>query len=340
MPALHPDEVLTATGAAAGALPVCEHYAGNEKKLAKALALQQSRHGDFDVTIDLEDGAVAGQEKETVAAQVALVNQFFSDPANHVRRPDGSACRFGCRVHPFDHPSFADDVHALAHGLQYPLAYLTLPKPAHLAEAKQAIAHAAQVFQSAGKPLPPIQVMIETHGALRDVFALAELPEVHMISFGQMDFTSAHNGAIPASAMRSPGQFDHVLMRRAKVELSAACHAASITPTHGPTVDYNDVEQTRSDAQRAKDFGFLRMWSIHPAQIEPIVSVFAPGQDEIEEAANLLLAAQAADWGPIAFGGKLHDRASYRYFWSLLKKAHNMNRSIPAQATESFFNHL
>ncbi len=108
MPALHPDEVLAATGAVAGALPVCEHYAGNEKKLAKALALQQSRHGDFDVTIDLEDGAVAGQEKETVAAQVALVNQFFSDPANHVRRPDGSACRFGCRVHPFDHPSLAD----------------------------------------------------------------------------------------------------------------------------------------------------------------------------------------------------------------------------------------
>jgi citrate lyase subunit beta/citryl-CoA lyase len=47
------------------------------------------------------------------------------------------------------------------------------------------------------------------------------------LSFGQMDFTSSHRGAIPAKAMQSPGQFDHPLLRRAKVEISAACHTHS-----------------------------------------------------------------------------------------------------------------
>ena len=30
--------------------------------------------------------------------------------------------------------------------------------------------------------------------------------------------------------------------------------------------------------------------------------------DEVADAANILLAAQAADWGPIQYAGELHDR--------------------------------
>ena len=38
------------------------------------------------------------------------------------------------------------------------------------------------------------------------------------------------------------------------------------------------------------------MWSIHPSQIEPIVRAFAPHPGEIDEAAAVLSAAQAAEF--------------------------------------------
>ena len=36
---------------------------------------------------------------------------------------------------------------------------------------------------------------------------IAATPWVQVLDFGLMDFVSGHHGAIPASAMRSPGQF-------------------------------------------------------------------------------------------------------------------------------------
>ena len=35
----------------------------------------------------------------------------------------------------------------------------------------------------------------------------------------------------------------------------------------------------------------------------------------------ILTAAHEAEWGPIQFEGRLHDRASFRYFWGVLLKA-------------------
>lgn len=344
MAGLHPEEVLAATGGGDAIAAACEHYAGDARKLAKALALQASRGFDFDITMDLEDGAPAGAEADAVRALVAFLNQWDTDQNGSVSASGGESIHgsgqrhaIGCRVHPRGHPAFADDLHVLAHALHVPLSYLTIPKTDGVADATAAIAHSAQTFAAAGKRLPPVQLLVETHGAVREAFGLAALPEVRFLSFGQMDFTSAHHGAISAEAMHSPGQFDHPLLRRAKVEILAACHAAGKIPTHNPTVNFADSDQTRADAQQARGMGFLRMWSIHPSQVGPIVEAFAPSGDEVEAAAALLLHAQASQWGPIAFGGKLHDRASYRYFWTLLKKARAMHRPIPQAAEAAFF---
>ncbi len=52
------------------------------------------------------------------------------------------------------------------------------------------------------------------------------------LSFGLMDFVSAHRGAIPQSAMGVAGQFAHPLVVRAKLEIAAACHGAGKVPCH------------------------------------------------------------------------------------------------------------
>ncbi len=71
----------------------------------------------------------------------------------------------------------------------------------------------------------------------------------------------------------------------------------------------------------AREFGYTRMWSIHPNQIRPIVAAFLPQAAEVEEAIAILDAAANADWAPIRHGDVLHDRASYRYFWRVLRRA-------------------
>jgi citrate lyase subunit beta/citryl-CoA lyase len=86
----------------------------------------------------------------------------------------------------------------------------------------------------------------------------------------------------------------------------------------------------RAAAQRAaREFGYTRMWSIHPSQIRPILDAFAPGERQIDEAASIVDAAIRADWAPISFNGVLHDRASYRLYWQVLERAHATGRTLP-----------
>ena len=65
-----------------------------------------------------------------------------------------------------------------------------------------------------------------------------------------MDFVSGHHGAIPGSAMKSPGQFEHPLVTRAKCEISAAALANGVIPSHNVTTELNDLETIRNDASR------------------------------------------------------------------------------------------
>jgi citrate lyase subunit beta/citryl-CoA lyase len=78
------------------------------------------------------------------------------------------------------------------------------------------------------------------------------------------------------------------------------------------------------------------MWSIHPSQIEPILRAMQPEAAEIESASAVLAAAQEADWAPIRVGDALHDRASYRYSWSILQQARAAGATLPPAATAFF----
>ena len=59
-----PAEVLHDSDATPPLIPSCEHIAGRERFMQKALSLQERSDFAFDVTLDLEDGAPAGREAE------------------------------------------------------------------------------------------------------------------------------------------------------------------------------------------------------------------------------------------------------------------------------------
>ncbi len=154
-----------------------------------------------------------------------------------------------------------------------------------------------------------------------------------------VDFVSAHGGAIPAQAMSSAGQFTHPLVVRAKLEIAAACHAHGKVPSHCVVTELTDSEALRAAATRAaQELGYTRMWSIHPGQIRPILDAFAPQEREIERASAIIETAALADWAPIRHDNQLHDRASYRYYWQVIERAHQTGRPLP-DTIQSYFLH-
>lgn len=326
---LHPAAVLYAGGKPFPALAGCEHYAGNEKLIRKALQLQHDLGpASFDITADCEDGAPAGREREHAEMIVGLLH----DAANRFDR-------LGVRIHDITHPHWREDLEIVVGGAGQHVAYIVLPKVDSAEDAAVQIAALDECRRRHDiERVIPVHILVETPRALREVWEIAALPGVESIDFGLMDFVSAHHGAIPGSAMRSPGQFDHPLIARAKCEIAAAALGSGIVPAHNVTTELHDTEVVRRDALRARqEFGFLRMWSIHPNQIQPILDAMRPGFDEVAEAAAIVIAAQDAHWGPIQHAGKLHDRASYRYYWEVLDRAHAMGVPLSPIVEQRFF---
>ncbi|MCA0328018.1 MAG: CoA ester lyase [Proteobacteria bacterium] len=322
----HPRDVLLGAQAIAGLLPVCDHYSGVEARMRKSLQLQTEMAEEFgtcvfDVTLDCEDGAPVGGEAE----HALLVTELALGAAPQAR--------VGVRVHPVDHPAFEADVAQIAGKAGPHLAHIMIPK----VESVDDVIRAEKALLSAYPLGLPLQVLIESPGAVHRAFDIAAHPRVQSLSFGLMDFVSAHAGAIPADGMGLEGQFTHPLVLRAKMEIASAAHAFGKVPSHCVVTEFSDVAAMRTAARRAaREFGYTRMWSIHPSQIRPILEAFSPDERQIETASAILLAAARADWAPISHAGALHDRASYRHFWQVLERAHATGRALPAEVAPWF----
>ncbi|MDP9897846.1 HpcH/HpaI aldolase/citrate lyase family protein [Variovorax ginsengisoli] len=323
---LHPRDVLLGAQAGAVALPVCDHYSGVEARMRKSLALQAEMAEEFgacvfDVTLDCEDGAPVGGEAEHAALVCELARAALP------------GMRVGVRVHPVDHPAFDGDMATIAGQVASRLSHLMVPKVESTADVERAVA----ALDAAGAGELPLHVLIESPRAVRHAFDIAAHPRVQSLSFGLMDFVSAHASAIPADGMGATGQFTHPLVVRAKLEIASAAHAYGKVPSHCVVTEFSDAHAMGMAARRAaREFGYLRMWSIHPSQIRPILLAFSPDEEQIHIATKIMDAAAAADWAPLSFDGTLHDRASYRHFWQILERAHATGRRLPEEARRWF----
>lgn len=324
----HPNEALFESGKSLPIIPSCEHFAGSEKLILKAFEMQKKLGPVFDITCDCEDGAETGKEVEHANMIVRVINSDANPYA-----------MAGTRIHDFSHPDWRQDIDILVPGAGEKLAYITLPKSTSYEDVKTQVEYVQKVAKEAGISREiPIHILIETHGALQDVEKIATLPWLQVLDFGLMDFVSGYQGAIPASNMRSPGQFTHRLIAAAKARVCQAAIQNHVIPCHNVTLDLKNPYQTYKDAEIARnEFGFMRMWSIYPTQIQAIVDAMKPDFTELEAAQNILLKAQDAEWGPIQYDGELHDRATYRYFWELVQRGHFSGQKLQDEVTKRFF---
>lgn len=326
---VHPNDALFSGEKPFPIIPVCEHFAGNEKMILKAMSFQEKKGPVFDITQDCEDGAQTGQEEDHAKMIVRVTNSS----ENKLRMA-------GVRIHDYTNKHWKKDVDILVPGAGENLAYITIPKPTKVEQVEEMITYIQDSANRAGiKREIPIHVLVETHGALRDAEKIAALPWMQVLDFGLMDFISGYHGAIPMSNMKSPGQFDHKVLAFSKSRVVNAAISNGVVPAHNVTLDLKNFSQTLQDAHRARyDFGFLRMWSIYPTQIDAIVEAMKPDLNEVGKAINVLQAAQDAAWGPIQFDGELHDRATYRGFWTLVQQARFAGHKLSDEANKRWFN--
>ena len=331
---MHPRDVLLGPQAARNSLAVCDHYSGVDVRMVKSLALQAELIQEFgacvmDVTLDCEDGAAAGAEKNHANMVVSLIN-------NAQTAINNIATRIAVRVHPVGHPAFDDDVQIIVGQVGSRLSHVMIPKVESLVDVQRA----AAALDAASAPRLPLHVLIESPLAVHNAFDIAAHPRVQSLSFGLMDFVSAHGGAIPAEGMGVQGQFSHPLVLRAKLEIASACHAFGKVPSHCVVTEFKDTAAVEQAALRAaRELGYTRMWSIHPDQVRPILKAFAPSEHDIEQAIRVIEAAMRAQWAPISVDKQLHDRASYRYYWQLLERAYHTGHRLPASMQAFFVTH-
>lgn len=325
---IHPNDALMNEEPTLPLIPVCEHFAGNLHTLLKAFAIQAEYGPVFDITCDCEDGAATGTEISHANMIVELLN---SEHNIHKMA--------GVRIHGFNEPVWKQEVDILLSGARDLIRYITLPKAQNATQVEIMLEYIQQASQKYSlQPSLPIHVLIETHGALGEVNKIAMMEPVEVLDFGIMDYISAHQGVITDEAMRSPLQFEHALIARAKTDIVRAAISSGCVASHNVSLAIKDYQQTYDDAHRARtQFGFLRMWSVHPVQIKAIIDAMSPNPDQLELASDVLLKAQQQNWAPIQFDGKLYDKASYRYYWQLLQQSKLSNITLRSDVQKHFF---
>jgi citrate lyase subunit beta/citryl-CoA lyase len=331
---LHRRVALIGSQGTSANLPVCDHYSGVDARMVKSLQLRADMITEFgvcvfDVTLDCEDGAPIGGEAEQALRILALANAAC---ASSTTSTHNARRRLGVRVHPVGHSAFDADVQTIVGQAAQALRYIMVPKVETVDDVIRAVSAVDAATPPTLQSCPlPIHVLIESPAAVHRVFEIAAHPRVQSLSFGLMDFVSVHGGAIPSMAMavrpvsdtHSLDQFHHPLVLRAKMEIASACHAHGKVPSHCVVTEFRDTLELKRAANTASAaLGSARMWSIHPDQIRPILEAFTPSQEEVDLASEIVVQAQSREWAPMAFRGRLHDRASYRYYWQVLERAH------------------
>ena len=188
-----------------------------------------------------------------------------------------------------------------------------------------------------------IEPLIESASAEEKVFEIARASKRLVgLVFGSYDYWASLG--MGASTYRA----DHPLISQARGRIVKAAASVGIPAiaemtTNYPTRDKSDeerraaMEEFRSDALLARDFGFAGKWTGIPDQTAMAVEIFQTPDEEIERAINeakQFLEAEASGRGATIIDGKMADRATDRLNRNTLKKAYAMGRIDEALAKE------
>jgi citrate lyase subunit beta/citryl-CoA lyase len=144
-----------------------------------------------------------------------------------------------------------------------------------------------------------IWAMIETPTAILDARQIAAHPRVSVLVMGTNDLAKElRTGAAPDRAPLIPSL---------AMALLAAREAGKVI-VDGVYNDVKDEEGFLAEARAGKAMGFDGKTLVHPSQVEPANTVWAPSDDEIEHARRVIAAfgaAEAEGLGVVTLDGRM-----------------------------------
>tara|TARA_R110002124_G_scaffold104370_13_gene254366 strand:+ start:21125 stop:22015 length:891 start_codon:yes stop_codon:yes gene_type:complete len=211
------------------------------------------RAGCGAIIADLED-AVADDEKQTAREMLvrALQSTLFPIPVI-------------VRINGIESDHFEQDIQALA---DLPVATVMLPKAEdgpHLETLRQ------QLKSDTG-----LIGLVETPKGIAEARVLAL--QCDRLAFGSIDF---------ASSIRAEHTRDALHAARSELVLASAL-AGIPQPLDGVTVEVDAADTIEDDARYSASLGFGGKLLIHPAQVVPGRSGFAPAREAVEKARQML----------------------------------------------------
>ena len=255
---------------------------GNNPRLLIGLEL----HGADCVLVDLEDSVPLGEKRATRI----LVKHLLTA----VKFPE-----VWVRINPLDtygRDDLAEILRGRPHGICLPKAessadVISLSKEIEELESSYGI----------GNGTTYIMPIIETaRGVLHSEEIASADQRVVIVAFGAEDFTR------DMGARRTE---ESLLFARSMIVTAAK--AAGIQASDTVYSNLDDEKGLIAEAKQARNLGFDGKGVINPRQIEPIHTVFSPTEQEIEEARQIVAAAEEAEehgLGAIAIEGKMIDK--------------------------------
>ncbi len=181
-----------------------------------------------------------------------------------------------------------------------------------------------------------IEAQIETAAGMVQVEQIATSSRrLAALIFGPGDFAASLGvplldigGAVP----EYPGHIWHAALSRMVV----AAKAAGLQAIDGPYGAFADQAGLEHSAMLSRSLGCDGKWAIHPAQIDPINTIFMPSDEAIAHAQAILGRYAAAlddeGRGAVTLAGAMIDAASLRMAEQVLAKGRAAGKIVDASA--------
>lgn len=251
------------------------------------------RAGADEVVVDLED-SVPPHRKAAAREQVVEWLSTAEDPG----------VALAVRVNPAGSPWCHADVEACARIRGLPFS-LVLPKVETVGDLAFADRLLAGVEAAAGRSEPlGLQALIETATGLTNVTEIAAGSDrLRAVILGYADLAaSLGRSGTPVPGAWLPSQ--HAVL--------TAARAAGIAAVDGPHLSVGTGEDFAAEVECAAGLGFDGKWVIHPRQVSPVITAFTPGDEEIQNAREVLDALATAHRdasGAVELDGQMIDEA-------------------------------
>jgi len=265
--------------------------------------LEKSCTFDADVLVpDLED-SVPPREK---TAALKLVEEFI--PRLSVRNQ-----KIVVRINSFDTGLTAKELECIVGPRLYGVSLGKVDSDWHIRECSRLLeAHESRLDMQLGsiKLIPWIE---NAMGVLRAVSIAKASPRVVAIAFGAEDYTND-------MSIQRTHDGEEVKFPRSMVPIAA--RAAGIIALDTPYVRFRDIPGLRQETESALTLGYKGKFSIHPAQLDTINSVFTPKLDDVEYARRVIEAwkrAESEGKGSLSLDGEMVDAPIVKRAYGLLE---------------------